>query len=156
MERTRSSDLPPPPPVPLAPSLPTPPHTPPLPRPTASGVVERLVSLPEVKPDRREPGSGKYGATALYMASAAGDLECVRLLLKAGANKWERCCNNDVALNVAKRKGYTEICNCLMSPVIYGSKVSLFGMSRPECNGTEGVVKSYHPDGSGPLGGFVS
>ncbi|CAE7357826.1 ANKRD17 [Symbiodinium sp. KB8] len=75
--------------------------------------------------------AGNIGCTALMMASGAGHVEVVRLLLEAGANRDLTCCAGRTALMRASAAGCVEIVRLLLE-----------SDARPDVAGNDGYTAS--------------
>ena len=73
-------------------------------------------------------------------------LECVRLLLGAGAKKWIRCRGGDVAFRAAERAGHKEVVALLLSPILWKTRARLRNLkAQSDLNGLEGIVVGFEP-----------
>ena len=75
--------------------------------------VENLLRKP-LNPDRIDQDSSQDSETALHMAADFGHVECVALLLEAGADKDAADENGQTALHAAAWNGHSEVVKLLL------------------------------------------
>ena len=87
-------------------------------------VVRVLLEREEVDPNAKWRANHEEGATAIFLASRFGQLQCVEELLAHGADPRQACTNGRAPVHVAARNGHALVLASLLRAGADASEVT--------------------------------